>query len=200
MKKHLSNWMNKFSRPFIAIIITTGILVTSYATVAEVSKADNVKLSNNLQTVASNSQLISTTSIWHKETEPYSDKREITVYRSPACGCCGAWIEHMQKHGFKIKADIKTDEMEAIKQKYNLPQDLASCHTAIIDGYVMEGHIPADDIKRFLKQKPKFVGLAVPGMLVGTPGMESGNRKQPFSIVAFDKKGEVEVFKEYQNY
>jgi hypothetical protein len=200
MQKLLSNWINKLSRPFVLVIITTGILVTSYATVAEVSKADNVKLSNNLQTVASNSQLISTTSIWDKETESYSGKREITVYRSPACGCCGAWIEHMQKHGFKIKADIKTDEMEAIKQKYNLPQDLASCHTAIIDGYMMEGHIPADDIKRFLKQKPKFVGLAVPGMPVGTPGMESGNRKQPFSIVAFDKKGEVEVFKEYQNY
>lgn len=90
--------------------------------------------------------------------------------------------------------------MEAIKQKYNLPQDLASCHTAIIDGYVMEGHIPADDIKRFLKQKPKFVGLSVPGMPLGTPGMESGNRKKPFAILAFDKKGEVEVFKEYQNY
>ncbi len=97
----------------------------------------------------------------------------------------------MQKHGFEIQEDIKTNEMEAIKQKYNLPQDLASCHTAIIDGYVMEGHIPADDIKRFLKQKPKLLGLAVPGMPLGTPGMESGNRKQPFTIVAFDKPSKV---------
>ncbi|MEA5507254.1 DUF411 domain-containing protein [Halotia wernerae UHCC 0503] len=200
MKKYLSDWMSKFSRPFIAVVITTGVLATTYATVVGLSKGDNVDLNNNPPTVVSSSQLISTTSVWDQETESYSGKREITVYRSPACGCCGEWIEHMQKHGFKIKEDIKTDEMEAIKQKYNLPQDLASCHTAIIDAYVMEGHIPADDIKRFLKQKPKFIGLAVPGMPLGTPGMESGNRKQPFTIMAFDKKGEVEVFKEYQSY
>lgn len=105
----------------------------------------------------------------------------------------------MQKHGFKI-TDIKTENMKAVKQKYNLPQQLTSCHTAIIDGYVMEGHIPADDIKRFLKQKPKFAGLAVPGMPLGTPGMESGNRKQPFVIAVFNQKGEIQVFKEYQSY
>ncbi|WGV24991.1 DUF411 domain-containing protein [Halotia branconii] len=199
MKKHLFDWMNKLSRPFIAIIITTGVIATTYATVAMLSKGDT-DLNNNPQTLVSNAQLISTTSIWDKETESYSGNREITVYRSPSCGCCGEWIKHMQKHGFTIKDDIKTDGMEAIKQKYNLPQDLASCHTAIIDGYVMEGHIPADDIKRFLKQKPKFAGLSVAGMPLGTPGMESGNRKQPFAILAFDKKGEVEVFQEYQNY
>ncbi|MGH1395583.1 MAG: DUF411 domain-containing protein [Trichormus sp.] len=81
-----------------------------------------------------------------------------------------------------------------------MPQDLASCHTAIIDGYVMEGHIPADDMKRFLKQKPQVAGLAVPGMPLGTPGMESGDRKQPFTIMAFDKSGAVTAFKEYQSY
>lgn len=199
MKKHLFNSMTKISLPLVAVIVTIGVVATTYATVALLSKG-NADLSNNPQTVVSNSQLISTTSIWDKETEPYLGNREITVYRSPSCGCCGEWIKHMQKHGFTIKDDIKTDGMEAIKQKYNLPQDLASCHTAIIDGYVMEGHIPADDIKRFLKQKPKLAGLSVPGMPLGTPGMESGNRKQPFAILAFDKKGEVEVFKEYQNY
>ncbi|WP_414565131.1 MULTISPECIES: DUF411 domain-containing protein [unclassified Anabaena] len=200
MKKRLSDWMSKFSRFSLAVVITTGVLATTYATVVGLSKGDNVDLNNNPLTVVSNPQLISTTSIWDKETESYLGNREITVYRSPSCGCCGAWIEHIQKHGFKIKEDIKTEEMEVIKQKYNLPQDLASCHTAIIDGYVMEGHIPADDIKRFLKQKPQFLGLAVPGMPLGTPGMESGDIKQPFTIMAFDKKGEVKVFKEYQNY
>ncbi|MBH8554326.1 DUF411 domain-containing protein [Nostocaceae cyanobacterium CENA357] len=192
--------MNKLSRVLLVAIITTGFLFTTYATALALSKENNVHLSHNAQTVISNSQLIPTTSIWDKKTESYSGNREITIYRSPSCGCCGAWIEHIQKQGFKIKEDIKTEEMEAIKQKYNLPQDLASCHTAIIDGYVMEGHIPADDIKRFLKQKPQFIGLAVPGMPLGTPGMESGNIKQPFTIMAFDKKGEVEVFKEYQSY
>ncbi len=154
---------------------------------------------NHSQTITSNSKSITTASVWDKVTESYSGTREITVYRSPSCGCCGEWVKHMQKHGFKI-IDIKTEDMKAIKQKYNLPQNLGSCHTAIIDGYVMEGHIPADDIKRFLKQKPKFAGLAVPGMPLGTPGMESGKRKQPFVIAAFNQKGEIQVFKEYQSY
>lgn len=139
-------------------------------------------------------------SSWDNETESYSGKQEITVYRSPSCSCCGDWIEHVQKHGFKIKQDIKTDEMEAIKQKYNLPPELASCHTAIINGYVIEGHVPADDIKRVLKQKLQLAGLAVPAMPIGTPGMEMGDTKQPFSVIAFNKKGEVQVFNSYESY
>ncbi|KYC43383.1 CopG family transcriptional regulator [Scytonema hofmannii PCC 7110] len=169
MQKRLSSWIRKSLRIVILSIITTGFAVIACATVA----------------VA--------------DTKPYSGTQEITVYRSPSCGCCGAWVEHMQKHGFQIK-DIKTDQIEAIKQKYNLPQELASCHTAIIDGYVMEGHIPANDIKRFLQQKSNLAGLAVPGMPVGTPGMELGNKKQPFAVVAFDNKGEVKIFQEYQSY
>ena len=138
-------------------------------------------------------------SVWDKPSESYSGNKEITVYRSPSCGCCGVWIEHMKKHGFQV-TDIKTDNLEAIKQKYNLPISLESCHTATIDGYVIEGHIPAHDIKRFLKQKHKFAGLAVPGMPLGTPGMEAGQRKQPFEVLAFNQSGEVEVFKNYSRY
>ena len=139
--------------------------------------------------------------VWDKETEPnYSGTTEMTVYRSPSCGCCGVWVDHAKKHGFKIE-DIKTEEMEALKQKHNVPAELASCHTTIIDGYVMEGHIPADDIKRFLAEKPDdLIGLAVPGMPIGTPGMEARDIKQPFQVLAFNDKGEVEVFKEYQSY
>ncbi|MEA5564233.1 DUF411 domain-containing protein [Anabaena sp. UHCC 0399] len=139
-------------------------------------------------------------SIWDNKTTSDLQTREVKVYRSPACTCCGNWIKHIQKHGFKIQADIKTDDMEAIKQKYNLPPDLASCHTAIIDGYVMEGHIPADDIKLFLQQQPQLAGLAVPGMTIGTPGMESGNTKQPFAVMEFNHQGEVQIFKKYQSY
>ena len=82
----------------------------------------------------------------------------------------------------------------------SLPSDLISCHTALIGGYVIEGHIPADDVKSFLKQKPKFAGLSVPGMPLGTPGMETGDRKQPFDILAFNDSGKVEVFKRYESY
>ncbi len=138
-------------------------------------------------------------SVWDRETESYSGNVNMTVYRSPSCGCCGGWIEHAKKHGFQV-TDIKTDDIEAVKQEHNIPQDLAACHTTMIDGYVMEGHIPVDDIKRFLKQKPNVAGLAVPGMPLGTPGMESGDRKQAFDILAFDDNGQVEVFKHYENY
>ena len=140
-------------------------------------------------------------SVWDKETEPaYSGTKDITVYRSPSCGCCGIWLEHAQKHGFKVK-DVKTEEMETLKQKYNVPPELASCHTTVVDDYVMEGHIPVDDVKRFLTEKPEeFAGLAVPGMPLGSPGMEAGDMKQPFQVLAFNKKGKVEVFQEHQNY
>jgi len=138
-------------------------------------------------------------SVWDRETESYSGNMNMTVYRSPSCGCCGVWIEHAKHHGFQI-TDITTDDMEAVKREHNIPRDLASCHTTIIDGYVMEGHIPVDDIKRFLKQTPNVVGLTVPGMPLGTPGMEAGDRKQPFDILAFDRNGQVQVFKHYENY
>ncbi|WP_330202948.1 DUF411 domain-containing protein [Cyanobacterium sp. Dongsha4] len=139
-------------------------------------------------------------SVWDRETKPsYSGVRKMTVYRSPNCGCCGGWIEHARKHGFIVK-DIKTNDLESIKQKYKIPTELTSCHTAIIDGYAMEGHIPADDIKSFLSTKSQFSGLAVPAMPIGTPGMEAQNIKQPFQVLAFNKKGEVQVFKNYHSY
>ncbi|MGB6298130.1 MAG: DUF411 domain-containing protein [Rivularia sp. (in: cyanobacteria)] len=147
----------------------------------------------------SNAQAI--TSLWDKETAPLlSGAKQVTVYRSPYCSCCEGWIEHMQKHGFEIKNDIKTEEMEAIKQEYKVPQQLTSCHTAIIDGYVMEGHVPASDIKRFLARSPKQKGLSVPAMPSGTPGMEMGDKKDPFAVVSFDNNREIKIFKEYQSY
>ena len=162
---------------------------------------NNIAQNNNKAVADETSSPATLVSVWDKETEPnYSGITEMTVYRSPSCGCCGVWVDHAKKHGFKIE-DIKTEEMEALKQKHNVPAELASCHTTIIDGYVMEGHIPADDIKRFLAQKPDdLVGLAVPGMPIGTPGMEARDIKQPFQVLAFNDKGEVEVFKEYQSY
>ena len=178
----------------IAAVVGGGIYLTSTSRV-------NKTVSNNNSAVANNNPNQATlVSIWDKETEPnYLGTTEMTVYRSPSCGCCGVWVEHAKKHGFQIK-DVKTEEMEALKQKYNIPTALASCHTTIIDAYVMEGHIPADDIKRFLTEKPQMAGLALPGMPIGTPGMEARDLKQPFQVLAFNDKGEVEVFKEYQSY
>ncbi len=157
--------------------------------------------SNNSVIAQDNPHQATLVSVWDQETEvDYSGTTEMTVYRSPTCGCCGVWVEHAQQHGFKIE-DIETEEMEALKQKHNIPVELASCHTTIIDGYVMEGHIPADDIKRFLAEKPdNMLGLSVPGMPIGTPGMEAKDIKQPFQVLAFNDQGEVKVFNEYQSY
>lgn len=139
-------------------------------------------------------------SVWDQNIQPYTGNAELVVYRSPTCGCCGEWIKHMERHGFKVKKDIKTDEMEALKAEYGVPAELASCHTATIDGYVLEGHIPADDIKALLAEQPDITGIAVPGMPLGSPGMEAGERKQDFAVVAFSKDAEVEVFQEHLAY
>ena len=187
------------SKITIALAIAATMLGTFYLTSS--SRNNDAVSSNNSLVKNDNPERATLVSVWDRETEPnYSGITEMTVYRSPSCGCCGVWVEHALKHGFQIK-DVKTEEMEALKQQHNIPSKLASCHTSIIDGYVMEGHIPADDIKRFLTEKPdNIVGLAVPRMPIGTPGMEAKEIEQPFQVLAFNDRGEVEVFREYQSY
>ena len=97
-----------------------------------------------------------------------SAEPEMTVYKSPTCGCCGKWITHMEENGFQVNA-VDVLEMNIVKQKYGVSRELASCHTAVVDGYVVEGHVPADDVKRLLSEKPDVMGLSVPGMPVGSP-------------------------------
>lgn len=121
---------------------------------------------------------------------------EATVYRDPNCTCCGGWMKHLQAQGFSVK-NVPTADMMAFKQEHDVTDDLASCHTAIIDGYVVEGHVPGEDIKRLLAQKPDIKGIAVPGMPVGTPGMESGNVRDSYAVVSFDKQEQTKVFKQY---
>jgi hypothetical protein len=122
---------------------------------------------------------------------------DVVVYRSPTCDCCGKWLEHMKKNNFNVK-DIVTDDVQAIKDKYGVPAAMASCHTAIVDGYVVEGHVPANDIKKLLKTKPKMIGIAVPGMPSGTPGMEIGDRKDSYKVMSFDKENHYEIFNSYE--
>ncbi|MCM1983800.1 DUF411 domain-containing protein [Lyngbya confervoides] len=124
------------------------------------------------------------------------EARQITTYRSPTCGCCGSWVEHMQAQGFQVQDKI-VDNLEGVKRDHNVPEDLAACHTAIVDGYVIEGHVPAADVKRLLTEKPKVVGIAVPGMPLGSPGMESGNIREPYQVFTFDQAGKTAVFAEH---
>ncbi len=144
-------------------------------------------------------QLLADNTGWDVAKESYAGAMEITVYSDPDCGCCSKWIAHLEQHEFNV-TDIKTSDLDRIKNKYNVPHGLASCHTAIIDGYVIEGHVPADDIKRLLNTRPDIRGLSVPQMPVGTPGMEMGDRKDPFRVISFKDDGEFGIFQEYTDY
>jgi hypothetical protein len=118
----------------------------------------------------------------------------ITVYKNPACGCCGEWIKHIEANGFR--ADVhQVDDVSPIRRRYGVPDALASCHTAIVSGYAIEGHVPADDIKRLLRERLMVKGLAVPGMVPGSPGMVQG-APQRYATLAFDDRG-AKVFAQH---
>ncbi|CAI8909596.1 DUF411 domain-containing protein [Methylocaldum szegediense] len=138
-------------------------------------------------------------SIWDKGAPLLENPVEMTVYRSPTCGCCGKWLEHMKKHGFVVR-DIKSNDMDRIKKELGVPDKLQSCHTALVNGYVIEGHVPAADVQKLIQTKPEVSGLTVPAMPVGTPGMEMGGKKDPFAVLIFDKSGKVDTFQEYRFY
>ena len=117
----------------------------------------------------------------------------LLVTKSAACGCCAHWVEHMKKAGFTVEVR-EVDDVAATAKRLGVPDALRSCHTSEIGGYVIEGHVPAADVKRLLATKPKAAGIAVPGMVMGSPGMEHGDHKQPYKVVLFDKSGKTKVF------
>jgi hypothetical protein len=112
----------------------------------------------------------------------------VEVMKSPSCGCCAKWVEHVRQHGLSVKV-TNTEAMTAVKDKLGVPEKLRSCHTSKVGGYVVEGHVPAADIKRLLKQKPAAKGIAVAGMPIGSPGMEHGAHKEPYKTILFTAKG-----------
>lgn len=120
---------------------------------------------------------------------------EMVVYKSPTCGCCSKWVDYMRKQGFAVTAHDTTG-MTTVKHDLGVPDAMSSCHTAMVQGYVIEGHVPAADIQRLLKEHPKIVGLAVPGMVTGSPGMEGGTPEH-YKVIAFDAKGNTTVFSSY---
>jgi hypothetical protein len=118
----------------------------------------------------------------------------MVVYKTPTCGCCRAWVDHVKAAGFAVEVRDMPD-VAPVKREHGLPGHLASCHTAIVDGYVVEGHVPADVIRRMLRERPQVAGIAVPGMPMGSPGMEvPGGRKDPYDIIAFSRDGNVSVY------
>jgi hypothetical protein len=117
----------------------------------------------------------------------------VEVFKSPTCGCCANWVKHLEAHGFATKV-TDVEDMTQVKSKYGVPGRLQSCHTGVVNGYVLEGHVPAADVQRLLKERPAVVGVAVPGMPVGSPGMEVGNTVQPYDVLTFNKQGQTTVF------
>jgi hypothetical protein len=138
-------------------------------------------------------------SVWDRGAPALYKPVEITVYRSPTCTCCGKWLEHMKRHGFAVE-DIQTEAMAGIKKRHGVPDKLQSCHTAVIGTRVVEGHVPAADVRAFLEQGSDKTGLSVPGMPSGTPGMEMGGPKDPFAVLEFDRQGHPRVFHDYRSY
>ena len=116
----------------------------------------------------------------------------VVVYKDANCGCCSSWIDHLESEGFDVEAHDVTNLSE-IKQQNGVAAELGSCHTAIVDGYVIEGHVPAEDMKRLLRERPQVAGLAVPGMPVGSPGME-GSYVENYQVIAFDGRGGRAVY------
>ena len=121
----------------------------------------------------------------------------VEVFKDAACGCCSQWVEHLRTHGFTATA-TNVDDLDAVKAKHNVPSRVRSCHTAVVDGYVIEGHVPAADIQKLLKERPAIAGLAVPAMPVGSPGMEvPGIPAQPYDVLELHKDGRTEIFSSY---
>lgn len=118
----------------------------------------------------------------------------VDVYKDATCGCCSKWVEHLREQGFEVRT-TDTRELAAFKASHGVPRQMESCHTALVAGYVVEGHVPAADVRRLLEERPAITGLAVPGMPTGSPGMEvAGGRTEAYDVVAFDRDGSTRVF------
>jgi hypothetical protein len=123
----------------------------------------------------------------------------MTVYKTASCSCCLLWVEHMKAHGFSVAVKDVQSTAEYVRQ-YGVPGRLQSCHTAVVGGYAIEGHVPAADVQKLLKAGTKAKGLAVPGMPVGSPGMEQGQNRQAYSVLMFDSAGKISEFQKYPGF
>lgn len=124
-----------------------------------------------------------------------ASEADFVVYKSPTCGCCNGWVDHMREAGYTVETvDIpQYADLQAVKRERGVPGDLGACHTGVVEGYTIEGHVPAESVERLLRERPDIKGLAVPGMPIGSPGMEGPN-PQPYEVIAFTEDGERSVF------
>jgi hypothetical protein len=127
-----------------------------------------------------------------KKAAPSPAPPAMKVYLTPTCGCCGKWVEHLEAAGFKVTREVTTN-LAGVPERQRVPEQLRTCHTAVIGSYLVEGHVPVDVVQKLLKEKPKIAGIAVPGMPIGSPGMEGPNPR-PYSVIAFTADGATSEF------
>ena len=131
-----------------------------------------------------------------RSTKFENDAPSILVYKTPTCGCCNGWVDHLREAGFEVDArNVSDQSLYALKKEVGITVEMSSCHTALVGGYVVEGHVPADQIKRLLSEEPEIAGITVPGMPIGSPGME-GPGARPYAAYSFDHSGQLKVFAE----
>lgn len=136
--------------------------------------------------------------MWHPgdtRADEQQSGQAITVYKSPSCGCCAGWADYLETRGFRVTVYDRTD-LADIKAKYGIRPELQSCHTAVVEGYAIEGHVPADDIWRLLRERPRVTGLTAPGMPMMSPGMNS-TEPQGYDVLSFDGEGSTAVYSRY---
>lgn len=135
----------------------------------------------------------------YAQIKPVSARTSVMVYKTPSCGCCSMWVDHMKANGFQVEfKDVSAAEVRAVSKAAGLKDEDTSCHTSKIGNYVVEGHVPASDIQRMLKEKPAIAGIAAPGMPMGSPGMEQGGVKEAYDVIAFTKDGKSSVFAKHK--
>lgn len=169
----------------------SGLAVTSLVTVTCLACGD-ANASNGADAVADRGAAVAETAT--ASPAATQELPTVLVYKTPTCGCCNGWIEHLEAAGFTVDARDVRDIM-TVKRDAGVPTPMSSCHTAIVDGYVVEGHVPAEHVERLLAERPEVVGIAVPGMPVGSPGMEGPNA-QPYQVLSFTADGQAAVFAE----
>ena len=132
--------------------------------------------------------------VWWLTATPGAGATDLLVYKSASCGCCGEWVKHLEQNGFRVQVR-NMEDMTAIKRQLGVPPAMDSCHTGVIGDYLVEGHVPAADIRRMLAERPPIRGIAAPGMPVGSPGMEvPGQKPEPYQVFSFTLEGETQIF------
>jgi len=174
--------------------LATGITVGAIGAAAAIYNR-TAKLNEQRALMAQAAQAEATLPVPAATVDPHAPT--VTVYKTATCGCCKLWVSYLQENGYNVVAkDISDDQLTSFNRDKGLPMQLESCHTALIDGYIIEGHVPVADIQRLLRERPPIAGLALPKMVAGSPGMP-GVSDAHYEIIAFDKKGTTSVYSKY---